>query len=568
MHSPACRSRVPGVAAMLLAAACRGETLPSEPLRPDPVANLGSQSTALASSTAPTEYMIVVANTVLDGTSTRAFSLRAEGPAAGSMVPTPDSVHRAALVVNAAARTGMPGPDRAFEGRLRDMERTELTPRMPHARAWSAQRRAQRQSADGPASGTRSGQHIPASVKVGDIVRINVQADSACSAPTYRGARVAAVGTRSIVLEDTLNPRNGFVDADYRRYAARFDTLVYPMDSAAFGAPTDLDGNGRIILVFTRAVNERTTRDALTYVAGFTFSRDLFPIVGTSRTVACAGSNEGEYFYLLAPDPFGMVNGNRRTTMFVDSIATAVIAHELQHLINAGRRIHVNNAPALEEKWLDEGLAHIAEELLFYREAGLQPRSNLDVESLRTSDRILTAYNRDMGGNQVRYRHFLQRTSRASPVARDDELWTRGASWSLLRYLADRTGPAGTEVFHRLVNSRATGVSNVVGVFGPGLATLVRDWNVTHATDENPLVPQYQQPSWNWTSILANIGTSGVYPLSVQKMTSGIAYSGSVLSGGAAYYRITVPANAAATVSLTEQSGAAPTLSLVTVRIK
>jgi len=551
---------------MLLAAACRGEVLPSEPLHPDPVANLGTQSAALAGGAASTEHMIVVANTVLDGTSTRAYTLRADAAGTATVLPLPDRANIA--VARIAAESGSPGLDRAFEGRLRDMERTVLTPRIPHARAWSAQRGALREPMEGLSPTVRNGQRIPSVVKVGDVVRINVQADSACSAPTYRGARVAAIGTRSIVLEDTLNPRNGFVEADYQRYAARFDTLVYPLDSAAFGAPTDIDGNGRIIMVFTRTVNERTARDAQTYVAGFTFARDLFPIAGSPRTQACAGSNEGEYFYLLAPDPLGLVNGNRRTTRFVDSIATAVIAHELQHLINAGRRIHVNSAPALEQKWLDEGLAHIAEELLFYRESGLQPRSNLGAASLRTTERVLQAYNRNMGGNQVRYRHFLQRPSRASPVAPDDELWTRGAAWSLLRYLADRTNPGGDDVFYRLVNSRSTGLGNAVGVFGPGLATLVRDWNVTHATDDLPLAPQYQQPSWNWKSILANIGTGGGYPLSVQPMSNGIAYSGTVLSGGATYYRITVPANAAATVSLTEQTGAAPTLSLVTVRIK
>jgi hypothetical protein len=552
---------------LLLAGACGEGSVLTEPVQPDPVANLGSQSAALTAGTAPTDYMLVVGNTVLDGASTRPFVLRTDATASGGVMPVQDGELAARAAFAAAVEAAASGPDRAFERRMRDAERAVLTARIPYARAWSARRLAARTGGTGPAPAGRSDLRIPSTVRVGDVVRVNVQADSACSSPRYRGARVAAIGTRSIVLEDTLNPRNGFGDADYRRYAARFDTLVYPLDSAAFGAPTDIDGNGRVVLVFTRSVNEQTPRDAVTYVAGFTFSRDLFPVGGSPRTEACEGSNEGEYFYLLAPDPAGVVNGNPRTTSFVDSITTAVIAHEFQHLINAGRRIHVNNASTLEEKWLDEGLAHIAEELLFYREAGVSPRSNLDAGRLRASSHVLDAYNRDMGGNQVRYRNYLQRTSRASPVGGDDELWTRGAAWSLLRYLADRGG-VGTDVFSRLVNSRSTGVANAVGVFGTGLATLVRDWNVTHAVDDLAPGSPFQQPGWNFRSIFANIGGGGVYPLSVQPMTSGIAYAGSVLSGGAAYYRITVPANASATVSLTEQSGAAPTLSLVTVRIK
>ena len=62
----------------------------------------------------------------------------------------------------------------------------------------------------------------------------------------------------------------------------------------------------------------------------------------------------------------------------MDTSTTAVIAHEFQHLINAGRRMYVNNALDFEDTWLDEGLAHVAEELLFYREAGLRPKGNID----------------------------------------------------------------------------------------------------------------------------------------------------------------------------------------------
>ena len=54
-----------------------------------------------------------------------------------------------------------------------------------------------------------------------------------------------------------------------------------------------------------------------------------------------AGSNTGEMFYLLAPDPTGAINGNVGATGFVDSVTTSVLAHEFQHLINASRRLYV-----------------------------------------------------------------------------------------------------------------------------------------------------------------------------------------------------------------------------------
>ena len=273
---------------------------------------------------------------------------------------------------------------------------------------------------------------------VGDLVSLNVNGEDACTNPVLHPARVVAMGTHSVILADTLNPRNGFTTADFQRYAARFDTLVYPLDVANFGEPTDIDKNGRVAILFTRAVNELTPPRAASYVGGFAFSRDLFPTTVTARAQACATSNQGEFFYLLAPDPTGSINSNVRTTGFVDSATTAVLAHELEHIINSSRRLYVNNTPAFEEKWLDEGLAHIAEELLFYREAGLAPRSNLDISAIRATTQIRLAFNADMAGNGGRYKSYLAQPSANSPFSPNDSLPTRGATWSFLRYSVDR----------------------------------------------------------------------------------------------------------------------------------
>jgi hypothetical protein len=320
---------------------------------------------------------------------------------------------------------------------------------------------------------------LPASLEVGDLVRLNVNGEENCTNGIYHIARVVAIGEKSMIFADTLNPAGGgFTPADYQRYAAKFDTLVYPLDVGAFGAPTDIDNNGRVGIIFTRAVNELTPPGSDSYVGGFTYSRDLFPKTGNGRADACETSNEGEYFYALAPDPQGAINGNKRTTGFVDSATISVLAHELQHLINASRRLYINTAAEeFEDKWLDEGLAHIAEELLFYRESSTAPRTNLDVPKIQQRNAIVNAFNNDMIGNAGRYRSYLVATQSSSPYADDDELETRGAAWNWLRYLADqkitnatrspaaaieRSGPgtvsvpgltAGAEYYATLVNS-------------------------------------------------------------------------------------------------------------------
>lgn len=322
---------------------------------------------------------------------------------------------------------------------------------------------------------------LPASLKVGDLVRVNVNGEQGCTNAIIRAARVVAIGGKSMILADTLNPAGGFTTADYQRFAAKFDTLVYPVDEGAFGAPTDIDNNGRVGIIFTTAVNQLTPAGSTSYVGGFTFSRDLFPRVATSRAQACATSNQGEYFYSLAPDPQGTINGNRRTAGFVDSVTVPVLAHELEHLINASRKLYINTtAEDFEDKWLDEGLAHIAEELLFYREGGVSPRTNIDVTALRERTAIVRAFNANMLGNAGRYRSYLAATPTSSPYANGDSLTTRGATWNWLRYLADQKlsgivrapdaatelsgagtvsvdgGATGTEYYATLVNSSTT----------------------------------------------------------------------------------------------------------------
>jgi len=510
----------------------------------------GRDARVLGSTTGGTFYAVVV-NAGLDSVGEASFSLRASG------VETADIPALTRIPLPAAEWSAVDGPrrDEAFEDRLRDLERSALTPRFAAARAWSAARVPS----------------LPPSLSIGDLVTVNVNATNPCASPTYHAARVMAIGTRALVLNDTLNPKPGFTTADYQRYAARFDTLIYPLDVAAFGEPTDIDKNGHIAIVFTRAVNELTEQSAFSYVGGLTFSRDLFPQIATTRAQACPSSNEGEYVYLMTPDPSGTINGNRRSNGFVDTNTTAVMAHELVHLINASRKLYMNTAaPKFEVKWLDEGLAHIAEELLFYRESGLTSRSNLTVFDLTTASRIRNVYQADMSANTSRYREFLNASNSSSPYRAQDELTTRGGSWSLLRYLADRNAAADGDVWSRLVNSSAVGIANLQGVFGKDIASLVRDWSTSLSVDDlDAAAPELQQKSWNWHSVYGGVTSSAaLYPLTVTHMSATTSsYAGTVVPGGSASFTFSVPANGTATLTLDGQAGAAGSnLQLVIVR--
>src|SRR5256714_7395126 len=278
---------------------------------------------------------------------------------------TATRVAPSAFALNAGNQLPALKTDDAFDLGRGDGSIAELTPLIPAARLAKS-------------TGAARFNMQLANPQIGELLKLNTNSSSACSNAFMRTGRVVAITDRAIVVADTANPTDGFTTADYQSFGAAFDTLVYPVDTVNFGGPTDVDKNQRVILFFTRAVNELTPPSVNYYVGGFFFSRDLFPTTQNNGVAGCATSNFAEMFYMLAPDPAGIINGNTRTIDFVKSVTVATLAHEFQHLINASRHLYVNlGSSAFEDTFLDEGLAHVAEELAFYRSSGLSPRQNI-----------------------------------------------------------------------------------------------------------------------------------------------------------------------------------------------
>jgi hypothetical protein len=511
---------------------------------------------SLLGGTAGGEYVLVVADTAVNGSSVASsFQVTAAGVTAAGAVSAPST--SVSPLAQDAGSVSAPRLDFSFAANLNSRATSVLAGRL------TAARRAFTETA-GASRATFS--RSAAALALGDVLSLNVSS-RACDSITTRTARVVAIGTQSIVVADTLNPAGGFTAADYQRFATRFDTLVYPLDVDNFGAPAVFGSSGKILLFFTTAVNALTAKGSTSYVGGFFFSRDLFPVLASPDLGSCAGSNESNVFYLLTPDPTGSVNGNIRRTGFVDSVTTSVLAHEFQHLINASRRIYVNKATVpFETVWLNEGLSHVAEELLFYHEGVSAPLQNLDLTSIRASVRLKDAFNADQGSNAGRYREYLLAPSVSSPMRNDDSLSTRGATWDFLRYAADRkTRGGGTDasVWQALVNSSTSGIANLRQVFGSNLGTMLSDWSVSHYADD--ILPgvsaDFTQPSWNWHTIYPALGGSAsspsTYPLKVTGLTTTGA-SGTVIPGGSSFYRFSVSANATGTLEITAGSAGTP----------
>jgi hypothetical protein len=481
------------------------------------------------------EYAIVPYFNSSVASALTSFTLSAFGNATPSLVFK--SVRRVGtpLITDAAMMATDGAPAAAFHSRIRAAEEQAIPAAAQGARLWygSAERTAHRAL------------RTTAVPTVGDQMQLNVNPNDFCTNPTMHTGRVAAVTTHAVVVADAANPA-GFSDAEYQSFGITFDTLVYALDTANFGGPTDIDENGRVVLFFTHAVNEIGAG-----VLGYYYGRDLLPKVGPLGS--CPGSNVSEIMYLLVPDV-------QYSKSYVLTNTVGTVAHEFQHMINAGRRLYINTSAApTEERWLNEGLSHVAEELMFYRVSGLKPRQNLGLE-ISTAQYSLT-YRSYQYNNFSRLNQYLLAPGSQSPIGiddNDDDFATRGAIWSYLRYTADQRFSADEASFwFKLVNSNVTGLNNLYEVVGTDARLLMRDWTLTIFLDD--LVPgmnaKYQQPSWNLRVVMATVG--GYAPSTVPLPITGAATTFTVRAGGTVFARFGVNANQEAYVSAAGTAGTA-----------
>ena len=346
-----------------------------------------------------------------------------------------------------------------------------------------------------------------------------------------------------MIVADVANPAGGFTTAQYDSLKVEYDSIVDLAITPAFGSPTDIDGNGRVILFFTRKVNELSPPASPSVVLGY------FNNVDINTVVTCNLSNAAEILYMLVPDPTGVVNSNVRTVSFVRGSVMVTAGHEVARLINAFHRKYVTFAP-LEAQWLDEALGHLAEELMFYRmSVGLTPRVNIQLSTLTTgpnASRRVAAFNTYANQNYGRFRSWLQRPDTAGvSQGNGGFLAQRGVNWAFLRYAADRAAvPASTNdipFISALVNSTDTGVVNLQAVIGAPPADWVRDFELAIYGDDNAfsVASIYMNPSWSFRSVYSGLGG---FPLLPRPLTTNVPLTLTHNHGGNSFMRFGVPA--------------------------
>lgn len=478
--------------------------------------------------TSVTEYVLIPFNNSPVAASTTPFQLESTNTIVVQTTPNQGVIDAGRLALQ-----GSPAPDpRLSEAEFRMRALRDI--QSPRAR-----RQVTRSSAS----------TIPGNLTVGTVIQLNSSLNgNICTSPRVNHpARLVAQLTHTMVFIDTLSPPGGYTDAELTGFAQAFDTLAYAVDTLNFGLETDIDNNVRVAIFFTPGINS-IPAPAGGFIGGLFAPRDLF---SNSPTTGCIASNQGEMFYLPVPDPQSTINNNYTSKTLLARIAVSTLAHEFQHLINAGRRIYVNDADDFEEVWLNEGLSHIAEELLYYRISGHAPRSNLTLPMVAATQPLVDAFNANMTQNFGRLRFYMMAPSSNSPYSAVDALETRGATWQFLRYSADRTGGNERDLWFGLVNSRSRGAVNFATVLGD-LVPFARDWSVAQFADDIGLSPpsKYTNPSWSFRSVMPALNNQQ-FPLATLPLIGGSPLSLQLVGGGAAYVRFRILSNALATIAAT-----------------
>ena len=335
-------------------------------------------------------------------------------------------------------------------------------------------------------------------------------------------AEVRVVSQRAALYVDLQAPASGFTDADLVRLGAMFDDPIYATDVDVFGAPSDIDANGVVLMVFTPAVNELTERSASGFIAGYFYGCDL---VAASR---CKDTNSGEIVYSMVPDPSGQFSASRSKDTVLRTVP-GVLAHEFQHMIHFGRR-----GGSLDVLWVAEGLAHAAEDIVG------------DVFLARGDAVTANDFRRP---NHVRTQFFLGQTA-ATPLISEEapgSLELRGAAWLFVKYLTGHYG--GTDLLGRLTAMTGKGVPNITTATGQPWPSLLGAFAIAIWADDAPelagvtIDSGYRFTNLDVRATLANV--SGGYSLRPATLAWGdFQWSGTVASAGEEYTLIRVPAAA------------------------
>ena len=299
-------------------------------------------------------------------------------------------------------------------------------------------------------------------------------------------------GTKCLVYADvdTLSLGNNFAQSDFNTFGQEFDNSIATINVNAFGSYSDVDGNGKVILLISPVVNRLEEPGcspgncSCGFIAGFFNPRDLY----NSPPVPSGTTNHAEILYLLAADPGGQWDC-QFPVLETAAENLGTITHELEHLISFSQRVF-NQGGAVQVTWLEEGMAHMAEDL------NNDNSSNIGRGSLYRADPGAISIEDNAAG-----------------------LEQRGGIYLMLRLLADRYGEG---ILKDIVQSTCTGRACIQTVSGKGFYDVFAEFLAAQYVSGKGIT---SDPRYNYASI--DIDDFGALPVP-NRPVGGTTVSGTV----------------------------------------
>lgn len=266
-----------------------------------------------------------------------------------------------------------------------------------------------------------------------------VLSSSDYSTSARRAGILVAQGMHAAVYVDETGLQD-LSAAEARALADAFDGRIHPRLTALLGPPSDVDGNGKVILFLT----------TLPQLWGYYWANDvLYP---RDASDGCTGSraNAVDAVYLALPSSVTRLGWTRAEAL--GELIPGVLAHEYAHLLSFQRRCLARACDGADETWIEEGLAKVAEDEAGYgwnssRAGGITYLTRTREDVYRGYDgRSLTRWEGDSVGNYEGAHAFF-------------------------RFHADRLGP---DILASLT-SGSTGIANVERALGTSFPEALAD---------------------------------------------------------------------------------------------
>ena len=236
-----------------------------------------------------------------------------------------------------------------------------------------------------------------------------------------------------VAPEDIDNVSSGLI----QDLIVTFDDRIYPLMARQMGTARDVDGDGRFTILLSSWLDH--LGGGRCPVDGFVRVADLDP------AYRCPFGNQCDMMYLNAALKAGP---HVRTVMAHEYMHAVVFSQKSLRGDSGGRQMMD------EEGWLDEAIAHLAEDLNGFSTSNIDYRVSAFLTSPERYQLVVDDY----------YAADLFRSH-----------GSRGSTYLFLRWCVDRYG---ADLLPTLVHSRLRGAANLEAATGSTFADLYRRWSL------------------------------------------------------------------------------------------